>query len=214
MNVIGVSSSAASASALARAASSGLISECRRLLALGADPLFAESRPLRLAAGHGRLDCVALLIPVSDLRTFTVSPLFHAAMAGEVECIRALLPGSPPLDDFPAPLKAASWHGHAKAVALMLEYAPEAASCWICPLWSLMPSTMAIMPSPSFGLLFASAANWHRAFRCLRSNQRRTSLFAFDHWREPATPLRLLSLRSRIAIQLCLCRLLCKTNAG
>lgn len=133
MNVIGVSSSAASASALARAASSGLISECRRLLALGADPLFAESRPLRLAAGHGRLDCVALLIPVSDLRTFTVSPLFHAAMAGEVECIRALLPGSPPLDDFPAPLKAASWHGHAKAVALMLEYAPEAASCLDLP---------------------------------------------------------------------------------
>lgn len=126
LRITGQSTPASLADALARAASRGMVSECRRFLALGADPLSHDSRPLRQAANNGHLDCVELLIPISDLRSSPVTPLFQAAMSGHIPCIRALLPGSMPLVDCPSPLKAASWHGHVEAVALMLEHQPRA----------------------------------------------------------------------------------------
>lgn len=105
---------------LALAATAGDVSELARLLALGADPMADASRPLFDASRKGHVECVRLLIPVSNTKALDSRALRGAALAGHAECVRLLAPVSNSSDDEFAALTSAASNGHAECVKLLL----------------------------------------------------------------------------------------------
>lgn len=79
---------------LAHAADCGRTECVAYLLSVNADPLWTNSSGLRLAALGGRVECVKLLIPVSDPCANDGQALVCAAAAGNLECVKLLIPVS------------------------------------------------------------------------------------------------------------------------
>jgi hypothetical protein len=79
--------------ALRRAAEEGHV-ECVRLLIPLSDPMASSCAALRRAAENDHVECVRLLIPVSDASAGDCYALRWAASEGYVECVRLLLPES------------------------------------------------------------------------------------------------------------------------
>lgn len=52
------------------------------------------SYPLRVAAEHGDIDCVKMLLPLSDPKALGSMALVWAARSGKADCVRLLLPVS------------------------------------------------------------------------------------------------------------------------
>lgn len=78
---------------LAHAAGAGDATEVKRLIP-HSDPSSGFNAALGLAAHGGYVECVKLLIPVSNSPTFYEfsSPLIMAVKGGHIECVRLLIP--------------------------------------------------------------------------------------------------------------------------
>jgi ankyrin repeat protein len=110
----------AGGSAALSAAAKGGHMECVRLLIEVSDPTDGNSRALQLAARRGCAECVKLLIPVSDPLAGDSYALQLAARGGHVECVKLLIPASDPLTDDSLALRWAAQEGHAECVGLLL----------------------------------------------------------------------------------------------
>lgn len=71
--------------------------ECVKLLIPVSDPKAADSQALCRAADNGHAECVKLLIPVSDPRADNSGALRLAVLSGHMDCVKLLLPVSDPL---------------------------------------------------------------------------------------------------------------------
>ena len=124
-------------SALMRTAREGDLEGLRRLAESGADPRRPEERfsftPLMAAAGLGRAECVAFLLPlsnpnhVSDLHFTALSDAVQEPENNTGECVRMLMAASLPTPKTPTGktlLMLAAESGHAEAVADILAH-PE-----------------------------------------------------------------------------------------
>jgi ankyrin repeat protein len=109
---------------LKQAAELGDVAALTQALEDGAHAKADESRALRLAAACGHVECVKLLVPVSDpkaggkkrgLRALTL-----AASNGHSEGVRLLIAVSDPLADDSLALRWAAYKGRADCVALLL----------------------------------------------------------------------------------------------
>jgi ankyrin repeat protein len=105
---------------LIQAARSCDVAALEKALADGAGARDDESRALSEAAERGHLECVRLLIPVSDPLADGSRALSEAAENGHVECVRLLIPVSDPLARDSVALRWAAVKGHADCVALLL----------------------------------------------------------------------------------------------
>ena len=76
--------------ALRTAAKEGHI-ECVKLLLPVTDPKLNSSLALRFAVAEGHLDIVKLLLPVSNIKKGENSALCWAAMNGHLECVKILI---------------------------------------------------------------------------------------------------------------------------
>lgn len=109
--------------ALRLAAGGGHV-ECLRLLIPLSDATACDRHALVWAATHGYADCVRLLIPASDLARNQSAALGAAATAGHADCVALLLPASAPLMDQPQPFNDAIENGRANVLSLMLAWEP------------------------------------------------------------------------------------------
>lgn len=115
---------------LISAARSGDADEVEELPLHGADPMDQGSRALVWAANNGHVDCVAILMPVSDPQATDAQALWSAAIDGYASCVETLLSASivahtleaarSKLEDYKA---SPSHHGH---IAFMIEARIEA----------------------------------------------------------------------------------------
>jgi hypothetical protein len=80
----------------------------------------SASKALAEAARHGHLECVQLLIPVSDPKADDSAALRLAAEHGNWECARLLIPVSDPKADHSQTLRWAAEDGHDELVVLLL----------------------------------------------------------------------------------------------
>jgi len=95
--------------ALRRAAEYGHV-ECVKLLLPVSNPKDLNSDALRLAAQNGHAECVKLLIPVSDPCNENSVALVCAALNRHVECVRLLIDVSQPKRDNSRALQWASFN--------------------------------------------------------------------------------------------------------
>ena len=77
-----------------------------------------------MAAEHGRLECLLLLLPASPSLANDSEPLRLASKHGASDCVRALLPVSPSIFEDDRPLRAAVNHGQAHVLSAMLDHHP------------------------------------------------------------------------------------------
>lgn len=96
-------------SALRRAAEYGHV-ECVKILIPVSDPKDLDSDALRLAAHNGHAECVRVLIPVSDPNNNDSVALVSAAMKRHAECVRLLIDVSSPKSDNSRALQWASFN--------------------------------------------------------------------------------------------------------
>lgn len=113
--------------ALRRAAEYGHV-ECVKLLIPVSDPKDLDSDALRLAARGGHVECVKLLIPVSDPATDNSVALAAAAMNGHLECVRVLLPVSNPRDNNSLSLQWACQNNHLACFDLLYPFSDPVAA--------------------------------------------------------------------------------------
>jgi ankyrin repeat protein len=102
------------------AARSGDLAAVEQALEDGANARDADSGALSLAAEAGHVECVRLLLPVSEPMANESCALRRAASGGHVECVRLLIPVSEPLARQSYALRWAAEKGHADCVALLL----------------------------------------------------------------------------------------------
>lgn len=107
---------------LAHAAGQGDAATLAALLAQGGDPTANGSTALCWAAKHGHAECVELLIPCSDARSFNSYAIRQAASRGHLECVKLLIPVSDPKADNSYALLWASVHGHIECVKLLIPF--------------------------------------------------------------------------------------------
>ena len=94
--------------------------DCLRLLLPVSNPKAEDFDALRVAAEHGHAECVRLLLPVSDPKAMNSFALQSAAMNGHAQCVRILLPVSDPRAENSDALRWAAWRGHEECVRLLL----------------------------------------------------------------------------------------------
>lgn len=83
--------------------------------------LQSNNSPLMTAAQGGHVECLKLLIPVSDCTAHENVALCLAAKNGHTECVKLLLPVSTPiLSNSIGALRLAAEHGHAQCVQLLV----------------------------------------------------------------------------------------------
>lgn len=90
------------------------------LLAQGADPHASDFTALRLAAHHGHVECLRLLIPVSGLAAAAFQCVRVAARGGHAECVRLLVFASGPTDTYTKALHQAAINGCDECVKLLI----------------------------------------------------------------------------------------------
>ncbi len=105
---------------LLKASRYGHAEDVEHLLAQGANPKAYDSLALRWAASEGKLEVVALLLPLSEPRAHVPCALQLAAANGHLEIVKLLLPVSDPKADNSAALASASENGHMEIVELLL----------------------------------------------------------------------------------------------
>ena len=105
---------------LVDAAEAGASAKVSALLAKGAAPMCDSSQALQLAAKNGHVECVKLLLPVSDPQADEWYALRAAAHAGHVECVRLLLPMSDAKARDSQALRYAAHYGHVECVRMLL----------------------------------------------------------------------------------------------
>jgi ankyrin repeat protein len=116
--------------ALRRAAEGGHL-ECVKILMAVSDPLAHDSYALQLAAREGHAECVRLLIPVSDPWANDSYALQLAAERGHAECVRLLIPVSDSLANDSYALQWAAETGHVECVELLIPVSgPLANDSW------------------------------------------------------------------------------------
>jgi ankyrin repeat protein len=71
--------------------------ECVKLLIPVSNPKDRYSSALQLAARHGHTQCVELLIPVSNPKAHNSYALQEAAVHGHTQCVELLYPVSDPM---------------------------------------------------------------------------------------------------------------------
>lgn len=79
-----------------------------------------NSRALLKAAENGQLECLQLLLPVSDPMVDEGEPLRVAAREGHTQCVAALLPVVDPMVDESIALRTAAKHDHTDCVRLLI----------------------------------------------------------------------------------------------
>ena len=100
-------------------------SECVKILLDFCSPdSNTKAAALSLAAEHGRLECLLLLLPASPSLANDSEPLRLASKHGASDCVRALLPVSPSIFEDDRPLRAAVNHGQAHVLSAMLDHHP------------------------------------------------------------------------------------------
>lgn len=97
----------------------GNVSLVTRLLAQGADPLAEESIALLAAATHGRTECAAILIPLSEPKAGHSQALYWAARSGHAQCVKLLMPVSEPAAQKSRALYWAARNGHLDCVNIL-----------------------------------------------------------------------------------------------
>lgn len=113
--------------ALRRAAEYGHV-ECVKLLIPVSNPKDLDSDALRLAAHNGHTECVRALIPVSDSDNYDSVALVSAAMKQHPECVRLLIGVSNPKADNSRALQWASFNNDQTCFDLLYEVSdPQAA---------------------------------------------------------------------------------------
>lgn len=90
------------------------------LLAMGADPLYDGSTPLRMAASNGHLECVKMLLPISNPDDESSYALQLAARNGHAECLRVLIRACDPEADWALALRWAAREGQVECVRLLI----------------------------------------------------------------------------------------------
>ena len=127
---LGVDPAAVIVSVLVDAASEGR-SDIIRLLMPQADLDIYGRLALRLAAHHGHLECLLLLLPAADQdlppasRKSMFEALSSAALQGHPECVKALLPfAHPRINEAFSALSFAAANGHSECVLALLESVP------------------------------------------------------------------------------------------
>lgn len=105
---------------LSLAAGRGDLAKVCALLDQGADARARGSLALRKAVVMGHVDCVRLLIPVSEPTADDSAALCAATRARNFECVMLLAPLSNARVDDSAALRSASRHGHHECVKLLI----------------------------------------------------------------------------------------------
>jgi hypothetical protein len=105
---------------LMEAAGSGDLSGLIQALDGGANAKWDGSEALARAAWGGHVECVELLIEVSDAKAGDSWALRQAAESGHVECVRLLMEVVDAKWDGSAALGAAAAEGHSECVRLLL----------------------------------------------------------------------------------------------
>jgi len=84
-----------------------------------------------MAANNGHVQCVELLIPVSNPKALGSKALGWAAENGHWECVELLIPVSDPKDRHSDALQVAAHEGHSRCVELLIPVSdPKALNCW------------------------------------------------------------------------------------
>lgn len=110
----------------------GALSQVIELLSAGANPLL-DGSSLQLAARHGHVECLKILLPLSDARDNESLALRWAATNGHLECVRLLIPASDARDCNSLALRRAAGGGHVDCVLLLLpDFDPTAALEALC----------------------------------------------------------------------------------
>lgn len=118
--------------ALRRAAEYGHV-ECVKLLIPVSNPKDLNSDALRLAAQNGHAECVKLLIPVSDPYNQCSVALVCAALNRHAECVRLLVDVSQPKSDNSRALQWASFNNDPICFDLLYDVSdPQAALNCMC----------------------------------------------------------------------------------
>ena len=110
--------------------------ECVRLLLPVSDAKAAESLALRVAANYGHAECVRMLLPLSDAKAENFYALRSAACSGHVECVRMLLAASDAKAMNSYALQLAAANGHAECVRLLLPVSDPAARNSLALRWA------------------------------------------------------------------------------
>lgn len=101
------------------ASDQGNTAEVQRLISIS-DPAL-NNEALRRAAAHGHVECVKMLIPVSNPKHNDSSALQWAAANGYVACVKELIPVSEPKTHNNEALVAAAFYGHHECVDLLFD---------------------------------------------------------------------------------------------
>ncbi len=104
---------------LSEAVMAGSVANVKFALAKGADPKAKNSGALQLAAEHGHLEIVKLLLPVSDPTAVGSWAIKVAAANGHLEVVRLLLPVSDPAVAGVSAVRYAAANGHLEIVKLL-----------------------------------------------------------------------------------------------
>lgn len=83
-------------------------------------PRDQKSVALRRAAEFGHVECVKLLIPVSDPKDLDSDALRVAAHNGHAQCVKALIPVSDPKNGHSVALVSAAMNKHAECVRMLI----------------------------------------------------------------------------------------------
>jgi ankyrin repeat protein len=94
--------------------------ECVKLLIEVSEPRVGNSYALRRAAACGHADCVRVLMEVSEPKVQNSYALRAAAEEGHVECVKLLMEASDPLANDSHALRMAAAYGHGDCVELLL----------------------------------------------------------------------------------------------
>ncbi|TBV69747.1 ankyrin repeat domain-containing protein [Pseudoxanthomonas winnipegensis] len=109
--------------ALVNAARDGNAHVVQELLNEGkANPLWRNCEALFVAASAGHLECVKLLIPVSEAKVNDSAPLRWAAHNNHLDCVQVLIPVSDPKADHSLALQYAAQRQHIDVVKELLPH--------------------------------------------------------------------------------------------
>jgi len=104
---------------LLNAADQGNTAEVQRLISIS--DLAFNNEALRRASAHGHVECVKMLIPVSNPKHNDSSALQWASANGYVACVKELIPVSEPKAQNNEALVAAAFYGHHECVDLLFD---------------------------------------------------------------------------------------------
>ena len=93
-----------------------LITQSKNIISCGE---YEYSQALQTASYYGHIECIKLIIPLSDPKDNNSFPLRLASQNGHIECVRLLIPVSDPKSNKSLALRIACENGHAECAKLL-----------------------------------------------------------------------------------------------